>query len=56
MAIRSGRFRAKIEDVAIGVKIITGRTDAFYRIFNSCEDEFIVKPKGAIVKCCVLVG
>jgi hypothetical protein len=49
MAIRSGRFRAKITNVTQGITIIKGRKGAFYRIFNSGEKSFTVKHGGTDV-------
>jgi hypothetical protein len=45
MAIRSGRFT--VDNAQSGITIIKGRSGAFYRIFNSGENNFTVKPKGA---------
>ena len=49
MAIRSGRFRAKITNLADEITIIKGRKGAFYRIFNSGEKSFTVKHGGTDV-------
>ena len=49
MAIRSGRFRAEITNLADEITIIKGRKGAFYRIFNSGKKSFTVKHQGTDV-------